>query len=63
MAKTRDYDRDNEEAAAIILADPVKYDGLMLKWAKSWMERHKTASKPLARAAHAGTEEMQRKHG
>jgi hypothetical protein len=30
----------NELAARIILADPVKYAGLMVEWAELWMERH-----------------------
>jgi hypothetical protein len=31
----------NEIAARIILADPVKYAGLMVMWAQLWMRRHK----------------------
>jgi hypothetical protein len=40
MPKRTDYDRGNEDAARIILADPERYDGLPLQWAKLWVARH-----------------------
>jgi hypothetical protein len=36
----QDYDRSNEQAARIILADPEKYAGLALEWARLWWTRH-----------------------
>ena len=39
----------NELAARIILADPARYDGLMVAWARLWVSknganRHKTST-------------------
>jgi hypothetical protein len=40
-AKLRDrFDRDNAEAAATILADPDRYAGAPLEWARLFVERH-----------------------
>ena len=33
------YDRQNREAAAIILANPQRYAGLPLEWAQLWNKR------------------------
>ena len=49
MAKTRNYNRDNTEAARTILADPAKYDGLLLIWAELW-----TAPRNRAKEARIG---------
>jgi hypothetical protein len=40
--KRRDYDRDNEQAARLILADP-RAGGLPLIWAKTFMRQSSTA--------------------
>jgi hypothetical protein len=45
----------NEQAARIILADPERYAGLPLIWARLWVERHGLARKP------AGTERVKKK--
>jgi len=37
--KTREYDRENEACAAIILDEPIRYDGLMLAWAELLTKR------------------------
>lgn len=34
------YAEDNREAAAIILANPQKFSGLMLEWANAWSTHH-----------------------
>ena len=34
------YDDGNRQAAREILADPDRYQGLCLVWAKAWTERH-----------------------
>ena len=39
--KLEKYDRDNRIAARIILADPERYAGLPLIWARMWTENHK----------------------
>jgi hypothetical protein len=47
---TEKYDAGNREAAEIILADPERYAGLPLEWARLWMERHpKTEDRDHAR--------------
>ena len=47
MAKRKpDYDKGNLEAARIILADPERYAGLPLEWAKLWMAKHERKSEP-----------------
>lgn len=43
------WERDNLEAARIIAADPVRYDGLPLVWASAVLARNeKRADFPLA---------------
>jgi hypothetical protein len=37
--KLNAYDGANAEAARIILADPVRYAGLPLEWARMWQEK------------------------
>jgi hypothetical protein len=47
MAKGKpDYDKDNLEAARIMLADPERYAGSPLEWAKLWMAKHERKSEP-----------------
>jgi hypothetical protein len=48
MAKAKAFHGGNKEAACIILADPERYAGLPLEWARLWMERHGSAGKPIA---------------
>jgi hypothetical protein len=50
MARPKNYCRGNEEAARIILADPERYAGLALKWARLWVERHGIPKKEPAAA-------------
>ena len=45
------YDAGNRETAEIILADPERYAGLPLEWARLWMERHLTALDQKGRPA------------
>ncbi len=33
-------DRDNRQAAEVILADPERYAGIQATWARAWMEKH-----------------------
>ena len=33
-------DRDNRQAAEVILADQERYQGIQLTWARAWMEKH-----------------------
>jgi hypothetical protein len=49
--KARNYDRDNELAACVILSNSAKYDGLPLEWARLWMSRHGTVRKQPDRTA------------
>jgi hypothetical protein len=37
VPKARNYDRENEQAARVILTDPAKYGGLPLIWAELWI--------------------------
>jgi hypothetical protein len=53
--KTKVFHSGNEEAARIILADPKRYAGLPLEWAKLWRERHpgiRIENEPKPEAGH-----------
>ena len=50
LAKVRQYDRQNAACAAIIAADPDRYQGLMQEWARKVIERQTpTVRGPLFR--------------
>ncbi len=59
MAKTRNYSRDNTEAARMILAHPTRYDRLLLIWAELWTARHGTERKRPVSASMADTNKDQ----
>lgn len=40
LSKIRQHDRDNLEAARIILSEPERYGGILLEWAKAYIELH-----------------------
>ena len=47
MAKLMpDYDTGNRAAAIIIMANPIKYAGIMTAWATLWMEVHQKPVTP-----------------
>jgi hypothetical protein len=56
------FDRDNAEAAAIILADPERYDGALLEWARLWMSRHEREQKCLKLKLHRATSTVSTLH-
>lgn len=39
LDKTAAYDQLNWEAARIIVADPIRYEGAQLMWAEAFLER------------------------
>jgi hypothetical protein len=58
MAKIRNFDRDNDQSARIILADPERYAGLPLEWARLWMSRQGIQRKKPVSASMAEAEEV-----
>ena len=59
MAKTRNYNRDNTEAARTIRADRARHDGLLLTWAELWTARHRTEPKNPGLSSTADTNKGQ----
>ncbi len=45
--KTDRIDAGNREAAEVILADPVRFAGAQLIWARLWMGRHPLTGKEM----------------
>jgi hypothetical protein len=41
VAQEAEYDRQNAEIARQFLADPLKYAGIRLEWARLFMERYR----------------------
>lgn len=41
LAQEAEYDKANAEVARVFLADPLKYAGIRVQWAKLFMERYR----------------------
>ena len=48
LSTTQDYNQANEIAARIFLADPIRYAGIQVEWAKIWREWYPMVEKGKA---------------
>jgi hypothetical protein len=48
-SKLARFDAQNQQAAAIIVADPARYGPALVEWARLWMSRHGREHECLAR--------------
>jgi hypothetical protein len=47
--KQRGFDAANDAAAAVILADPERYDGIQLEWARLYVARKEREYAPVSK--------------